>query len=351
MKVLVVFSDGEIGGAERNLSKLALTKSDRIEYVFFSFKNSGTLFRYFKELGIIPLNQFISKLFFFKYLSLAFYLKENDIKYIYTCGMKVSLFFRILNLLGFKLQITNAIRCNLTQINLREKIIYFFEKKTSFLVEDYISNSKIALENYKKYFSINASKLKLIYNGIKIKEYNYDKINSSNVVLTVANLSKRKNHLRYLDIIKKFDKKITFKFVGSGSKYNEIQNKIRKEKISNCNLLGFQNNIHEIMINTKIFVLPSLYGEGCPTVIIEALSYGIPVIAFNIDGIPELITNDFNGYIIEKNNYKKLIEAIDLLLNDEITYQRCSLNAYRSSIKFSEDRFLELHKEHFLNRT
>ena len=53
--------------------------------------------------------------------------------------------------------------------------------------------------------------------------------------------------------------------------------------------LGFITNIDKYFQSSDIFILPSIEREGCPTSILEAMSYAKPTIAFNIDGIPELI--------------------------------------------------------------
>ena len=65
-------------------------------------------------------------------------------------------------------------------------------------------------------------------------------------------------------------------------------------------------------------MLPSLWGEGCPTSILEALSYSVPVVANNIDGIPELITDGYDGFLLEINDFENFKEIIKLLNNYEI---------------------------------
>ena len=170
MKILIIYSDGNIGGAEVNLSKLVLNNSYEIEYEFLTFKSKGRLFNYFEKLGISPLNYKLPKNVILKVLFLFFYIKKNHIYQIYTCGFRVSLIIRLFKLLNKNLIITNAVRCNLENNNLREFIISFFEKKTSFLIDGYISNSQVAIDTYTNNLKIDKKKFKLIYNGIDQKK-------------------------------------------------------------------------------------------------------------------------------------------------------------------------------------
>lgn len=61
--------------------------------------------------------------------------------------------------------------------------------------------------------------------------------------------------------------------------------------------LGFKKNIQKILNDAQLFVLITNY-EGLPISIIEALRTGLPVIASNVGGIPELVKNHRNGYLV-----------------------------------------------------
>ena len=79
-------------------------------------------------------------------------------------------------------------------------------------------------------------------------------------------------------------------------------NIIKKQSIRNY--LGFKNNVNEWILKSSFIALHSLWGEGCPTSILEAFSLGVPALAYDIDGNHELIQNNHNGYLIEKYNKK-----------------------------------------------
>ncbi len=78
--------------------------------------------------------------------------------------------------------------------------------------------------------------------------------------------------------------------------------------------VGFTRNVHAEMEKMHIFVLPSLYGEGLPMVVIEAMSVGIPVVASRVEGIPEVLMSKDIGEITEPNNPEALANALSGLI-------------------------------------
>ena len=81
------------------------------------------------------------------------------------------------------------------------------------------------------------------------------------------------------------------------------------------------------------------------------MSFGVPVVAFDIDGINELVEHGYNGFLIKKGDYKSFYNSIKQIIDDEKLYSELSLNALNSSGRFSEGNFLNLHDEYFMNKT
>mgnify|MGYP001361678826 FL=1 len=81
-------------------------------------------------------------------------------------------------------------------------------------------------------------------------------------------------------------------------------------------MLGFKKDINPYYKIAKLSVLPSTWGEGCPTSIIESMSWGTPVLTYDVGGCSELITNNKDGIIVPRNNENKLYESIKKLLKD-----------------------------------
>jgi len=82
---------------------------------------------------------------------------------------------------------------------------------------------------------------------------------------------------------------------------------------------GFSNDVHREMESMHVFVLPSLFGEGLPMVVIEAMSVGIPVVASRVEGIPEVINTPEIGILVEPNDVSNLTAGLRTLVSKEVS--------------------------------
>jgi glycosyltransferase involved in cell wall biosynthesis len=65
-----------------------------------------------------------------------------------------------------------------------------------------------------------------------------------------------------------------------------------------------------------VFVLPS-YIEGLPMVVLEAMGRGLPVIAARVGGIPEIVSDGHNGFLIEAGDVDSLVQKMETLADDK----------------------------------
>ncbi|MNN64103.1 N,N'-diacetylbacillosaminyl-diphospho-undecaprenol alpha-1,3-N-acetylgalactosaminyltransferase [compost metagenome] len=79
-------------------------------------------------------------------------------------------------------------------------------------------------------------------------------------------------------------------------------------------MLGFRTDIPEILGNIDVLVLPSMF-EGFPMVILESLCAGTPVIASNVNGVPEVVEHNVNGLLVEPRNVEQLVESMKFYLD------------------------------------
>ncbi|HFF3529337.1 TPA: glycosyltransferase family 4 protein, partial [Escherichia coli] len=82
-------------------------------------------------------------------------------------------------------------------------------------------------------------------------------------------------------------------------------------------LLGWRNDIPNILKASDVFVLPSLW-EGMPLAILEAQSTGLPCIVSNINGNNCLVKNEFDGFLIELNDIDSFINALVRVTDDKV---------------------------------
>lgn len=110
--------------------------------------------------------------------------------------------------------------------------------------------------------------------------------------------------------------------------------------------------------SADIFVLPSIiddkgFTEGLGTVLLEAISYGIPVIGSNVGGIPDIIINHKTGILVPEKNPQAIADAINLLIKDEELKIGIIKNAKEHmknqfSWKLITSKFYKIYKKRFL---
>lgn len=89
-----------------------------------------------------------------------------------------------------------------------------------------------------------------------------------------------------------------------------------------------------------IFVLPS-YGEGMPMSVLEALAAGLPIIATNVGGIPELIMHGAEGFLIAPGNVTELAEHLVTLANDAALRVRMARASLIKAMQFDEQQVMQ----------
>ncbi len=161
-------------------------------------------------------------------------------------------------------------------------------------------------------------KIVRIYNGIletnKIAEES--KINIPKpTVGVVAELHPNKG-LRFLIEAMK-DISASLIIVGEGQERNELERLAKEFGLSDrIYFFGFAERATEIMNAFDVFVLPSIK-EGLPLVILEAGIQGVPVVATRVGGIPEIVTDEESGLLVNPKNSVEIARAVNALLQNE----------------------------------
>lgn len=325
------------GGQERVFSTVAgllhnsgcevhvVVLENAIEYPYF-----GTL----KNLGNYSKFQ--------KYFQLRKYLKINQFDYIIDFRYRINPLMELLFLhyiyLGFQ---------SIYTIHSSKLDLYFTK------------NSSVARQIFTKVHSIVSvsiamnEKIKQDYdfaNGVVIS----NSISEKSVVLDAEN---KRLPFKYciavgrLVALKQFDKlietycqtdlyrnEIHLVILGDGEEKERLQKQIDKTELSAfIHLLGFKATTFEFLKNAEYLVLTSQY-EGFPMAILEALHVGTPVISFDCEtGPAELIKDEFNGLLVENQNFEALKKAMNKMISDHELYEFCNKNTKASVIQFSEE--------------
>lgn len=182
----------------------------------------------------------------------------------------------------------------------------------------------------------NDNKFSIIFLGVLIKRKGVEDL------LEAIRLIKNKNIKKEYKII----------IAGTGKEENNLKEKCKKMKISNfVEFLGWINEEQKekLLKENQLLVLPS-YNEGLPMAVLEAISYGIPILSTRVGDIEEAVINEKNGYLIKKGNIKELSKYLYRFINmNKVEWKKMSEASRKIAIeKFSDisyyDTFIELYK-------
>ncbi|MCK5628347.1 glycosyltransferase family 4 protein [Candidatus Bathyarchaeota archaeon] len=195
------------------------------------------------------------------------------------------------------------------------------------------SNKIIAVSEYTKrellkYYRVKQDKIRVIHNGVDIEKFKptINKLKAKEVlgldpedktILYVGRLYSRKGLFTLIEsmpaVVKKF-KKAKLMISGKG-----LSNELKK-LISHAEKLGVEKNIvftgyfpdeklPQLYQAADIFAFSTFY-ENLPFAILEAMSTGLPVVTTNVGGIPEIIEDGVNGFLVEPFNSNQLANRI-----------------------------------------
>lgn len=101
---------------------------------------------------------------------------------------------------------------------------------------------------------------------------------------------------------------------------------------------GFTADVDAQLDQMDLFVLPSLFGEGLPMVVLEAMAAGVPVVASRVEGVPEVIDHEVEGLLVEPGDPAALVKAIARVIRGEPSWSTLQANArHRQASRFSEE--------------
>lgn len=155
-------------------------------------------------------------------------------------------------------------------------------------------------------------------------------------VVFLGRLQYQKNPIRFVDVIRLVAKKypnIRVAIMGDGEQRTLIEQKINEHSLQqNVTILGFISNPLGILKNAKALVMTSFW-EGTPMCSLEALGLGTPVIATPVDGLKEIIVNEYNGYLSDSNDV--LAEEIVKIVTESDYYERLSIASLDSALRIN----------------
>lgn len=169
------------------------------------------------------------------------------------------------------------------------------------------------------------------------------------VVGMIGRINKIKGQQYMVDVtkelVKKYPKLLVIMvggvFEGQEQLKSDLETKINNNNLqNNIMIFDFDKDVGKYYNVIDIFILPSIKPDSFPTVVLEAMSYGKPIIAHVTGGVNEMVKDGENGILIYDINVKNTCDAIEkLIINKELRqkYGEKSKNLMKS--KFSSEVF------------
>lgn len=193
-----------------------------------------------------------------------------------------------------------------------------------------------SLAEYMKELGHQTEKIRVVCNGVSaIRDLPSRQLPAGTWTIgTMALFRPRKGMEVLLDamaILKDRGESIRLRAVGpfeTSSYETEIMNRVDSLQIGDMiDWTGFQTDVNQQLRKMDLFVLPSLYGEGLPMVVLEAMANAVPVVASRVEGIPEAVRDGVDGLIFEPGNPEDLALKLEGLIGDADRWQTMSYNS------------------------
>jgi glycosyltransferase involved in cell wall biosynthesis len=184
---------------------------------------------------------------------------------------------------------------------------------------EFVSPSRANLEFLAKYFPVKRWRHAVIMNANKYPAPTMARSESEHIrILYVGRLHATKGAIILLEAAQNLESRYKFSLTMVGSGPDETALRAKYGHLPWCKFTGFlsHQDISNIMVNSDILCIPSIWAENSPGVVIHALSLGLPVIGSDKAGIPELVEHGKNGLLVPPGDKLAWQVALERILQD-----------------------------------
>jgi amylovoran biosynthesis glycosyltransferase AmsD len=329
------------GGSERVVANLANIFSSKYKIYVLPLYGTTSFFDLNKEINFIPVEENIHDSLFKRGCLLV--KKINFINPDTVIGISINKFNLFLSICSFffkseiNLIASDHISFNSSSIFVKKlkKILY---KRYNYVVLLTNSDRKIyqqlgfknalTIPNMSSFFPNDVSSI----------------LKRDKIILAVGRIAYQKGFDRLLNIWSKIyldypDWKLLI--IGEGEDYLKLKETTEQYSNFNCCIIPFTTEISKFYSNSQIYVMTSRF-EGLPMVLIEAMSYGCPIISYDCETGPrDIVVNNENGFLVENSNEKAFIEQLTTLMNSGIIREKFHQSALISRERFHQNNVID----------
>jgi glycosyltransferase involved in cell wall biosynthesis len=191
-----------------------------------------------------------------------------------------------------------------------------------------VTETDYAAQILRERFPERAGRIHRIYNGLNLTEFGRADFSSTPaLIIAVGRLIAKKgfaNLIRACGLLAQREKSFRCEIIGEGPLENELRAQIEQLDLQNrLALCGAkpQRDVRQRLAAANVFVLPSVVDtqggmDNLPTVIMEAMATGLPVISTDLGGIPEMVVQNETGFLVQPGDAVTLAGAIEKVVDD-----------------------------------
>jgi len=205
-----------------------------------------------------------------------------------------------------------------------------------------VALSPLVQQTIVDFYGLPQEKVPVIYNGVDLSrclpKESYA-AGEAMKLIHVGRFNEQKNHRRLLEAFARFRKeypKAQLQLLGDGELLENTKAYAKQLALEdNVQFLGSQGNVYPYLQQGDLFLLPSDY-EGMPMTVIEAMGTGLPIVATNVGGLPDMILHGQSG-LLTQLSAEAVCEACLKLAGDEQLREAFGRKAREDSLRFSAD--------------
>lgn len=236
-------------------------------------------------------------------------------------------------------------------------IEYYLSKYTDVLItmneEDYQNSLKMRAVNNIKVPGVgfdleNIEKIK--NNPVKLDRRDFNINDNDFLILSVGETNKNKNHEIVIKALKYVNKKnIKYIICGEGPEMDNLLELVNRLDLgSQVHFAGFRSDVLKFYSFADLFVFPS-FREGLSVSLMEAMAFGLPVLASNVRGNRDLIEDCKGGYLFDPSNDKALAHLIEKIIECHDLQTKFGIFNQKKIKDYSIERIVEIMGEVYNN--
>ena len=218
-----------------------------------------------------------------------------------------------------------------------------------YLPDETIHSSVIAITDFtRRYlietYNIPAEKVALIYQGTDTERFRHSDSawkeaqnryllpeDASPILGSIGSFEARKGHPVLFEAMEELVNSLPnahLMMVGDGPDESMLKEKVKTLGLEgNISFFPFSDEPNYIFERLDVTVLPSLYKEGLPNVLLESMSMGVPVVSSNIGGVSEIVIDGETGFMVGPGNKSALADAIKKVWANQHNYREMKIKA------------------------